>query len=201
MKQASTQVRTAAAQPTSQVPGPVLCLAAAAIALVVTALAATAVPTLARHGTVGYDVSGFWMCLSDVLLLAAVLVFVREARAGAGGKLTTISSWLAVLGSAGAVLAEAVLRVSFSAGTAGFSVAGPLQALGFIGLGVGVVRGGVWGGWRRFTWLALGLYVPLVLVPALARSGGQNLAALAGFHGLVGLVGLAWLVEDRRAGS
>lgn len=177
--------------------GPLLCLTAAAIALVVTGLAATAVPSLAKHATTGFDISGAWMCLSDALFLAAILVFVRS-DALRDGRLTRVSTWLAVIGSAAAVVAEAMLRADFSLGTDAFSVAGPMQALGIIGLGIAVVRAHRWSGWHRFTWLLLGLYVPLVLVPALAHSGGQNLAALAGFHGCIALVGVAWLAEVRR---
>lgn len=177
--------------------GPLLCLAAAAIALVVTGLAATVVPSLARHATTGFDISGAWMCLSDALFLAAVLVFVRSDDLPRG-QLTRVSTWLVVVGSTAAVVAEAMLRADFSLGTDAFSVAGPLQALGIIGLGIAVVRAHRWSGWHRFSWLLLGLYVPLVLVPALAHSGGQNLGALAGFHGCIALVGVAWLSEVRR---
>jgi hypothetical protein len=110
-----------------------------------------------------------------------------------------VAGALAVAGSAVAIGAEVLLRVNFDVGTAAFSVGGPAQALGFVGLGATIAYDRRWHDWHRFALLALGIYIPAILVPALALSHGQNLAALAGFHTLVLLVGAAWLGEARSA--
>ena len=172
-------------------------IAAAVIALAVTAAAATVAPELARHGHPSYAVSGVLMTLSDLLLLLGVVSLSRSGAARSGWA-WRVSSVLAVVGSAGAVVAEVLLRFDFQAGTTAFGVVGTLQALGFIGLGLCLAVAGPWGSWRRFTLLALGLYVPAVLVPLMAHTHGQSLAGLAGFHLLVLLTGVAWLLEERR---
>jgi hypothetical protein len=181
----------------SPVPGgPWWWLGAATVALAVTFSALSFAPALARHDSAGYLVSGVLMTASDVLLLVGVVALGGAAASG-HGRLRAVSFVLAVIGSAGSVVAEALLRVDFHLGTMAFSVVGPAQALGFLGLGLALARAGRWRSWRRFSLLVLGAYVPLVLVPVLAASGGQNLWALAGFHALVLLVGLAWLTETR----
>lgn len=72
-------------------------------------------------------------------------------------------------GSAGIVVAEPLLRVSFALGKAVLGVVGPMQALGLILVGIAIIRGGVWGSWRRYTVLGLGLYVPCLMVPLWSR--------------------------------
>ena len=172
-------------------------IASGVVALTVTLGAMTFAPRLARHGSGGYIVSGVLMTAVDLLYLAGVLGLLRSAATRRGG-LRRVAAVLALAGSAGVVIAEVLLRVSFHVGTAAFSVVGPAQALGVIGLGIAVIRTGSWSSWRRFVWLVQGAYVPLVLVPALAASGGQNLPALAGFHTLVLISGVAFAIEERR---
>jgi hypothetical protein len=186
------------ARPTT---GPLAVIAAATLALLVTAAAMTVAPRLAEHGDTGYLLSGVLMTGSDLLLLLGVVALTRSA-AVRDGRLKTTSSVLAILGSALTIPAEVWLRVDFGQGSTAFGVAGPLQAVGLIGLGLGIVLTGCWTGWHRFAWLLLGLYVPTVLIPSLAASDGQNLTALAGFHTLVLLAGVAFLhqTNDPRRG-
>ena len=174
--------------------GPRLWISAAAVALVITVLAGSVAKDLGQHGRAGYQVSGAFMTLADILLLLGVVAFAWAGVVPRGGW-RGVAGWLAIVGSAGSVGAEIALRVNFDAGSAAFGVAGSAQALGFIGLGIAVVLERRWSSWHRFALLALGLYVPCVLVPALASSGGQNLAALACFHFLVLAVGIAWARE------
>jgi hypothetical protein len=176
--------------------GPGLWIGAAAIALVVTALAAWVTPDLARHGHDAFSVSGVFMSLSDLLLCLGVIALVRSDAVRPGGW-RSVAKALAVAGSAASIGAEILLRISWTGGNDAFGVAGPAQALGFIGLGVALILDRRWQGPARFALLALGLYVPAVLVPALAASGGTNLAALAGFHTLVLVTGIAWLNQEK----
>lgn len=166
--------------------GPTAWLAASSIALAVTAAAATFAPGLARHHDHLYAWSGVAVSIADALVLAGVIAL---ARSGAlrPGPLRTVSFALAIAGSAGIVVAEVMLRVDDKVGNGMFSVVGPIQALGFIIGGIGIAFVGTWQGWHRVPLAALGLYVPLVLVPFVivpAQVAGkeENLPPLAGYH-------------------
>ena len=178
--------------------GPSALITSAVIALAVTFTAMTFVPDLAHHGRTGFALSGVVMTAADALYLLGVVALVCSG-AVPRGPVWTAAAALALVGSAAVVVAEVLLRVSYDVGTNMFSVVGPIQSLGMVGLGIGVLRAHRWSGWRRFTWLVQGLYVPVVLVPALAASGGQNLPALAGFHALVLTCGIAFAIELRPA--
>ncbi|MDQ6899252.1 MAG: hypothetical protein M3072_07070 [Candidatus Dormibacteraeota bacterium] len=175
--------------------GPWLLVVAALAALVATA-AAVLDPSIARPGTVSYAYSGVVMTLVDFLVMAGV-VGLWFTRAAGGGPLKLAGFVLLVSGSAGIVVAEPLLRVSFALGNSVFGVVGPVQALGFILVGIAIIRGGLWRSWRRFAMLLLGLYVPFLMVPLLIASGGSNLGALAGYHIGVLLTGMAWLIESQ----
>lgn len=166
------------------------------IGLVVTALALTVWPSLAHTGATSYLVSGAAMTTSDLLLLAALFLLWRSPVRGVG-RLSTAGALVGVAASAGVVAAEIALRINHDVGNQLFKVVGPVQALGLIVVGVGVVRAGFLVGWRRWPLLLTGLYVPLVLGPALAASGGENLPALGGFHLLVLVTGLAFRPTSR----
>ncbi len=176
--------------------GPWLMIMAAASALVVTAAAAWLDPGIARPGYLHYAYSGAVMTLVDFLVMLGI-VGLCFTRAADDGRLKVAGFALLVLGSAGIVFAEPLLRVSFALGNSVFGVVGPLQALGFIVVGIAIIRTGAWRSWRRFPVLALGLYIPCLMVPLLIASGGASLAALAGYHAGVLLVGTAWLAESR----
>jgi hypothetical protein len=189
---ASRHTRSASLPPLT---GPLAWVVAALVALVVTILAGTVAPQLARHGAAAYRVSGFFMTVSDLLVLAGVVALAGTA-AVRDGWLKRIAFVLAIAGSAGIVVAEVLLRVNADTGNAVFQGVGPIQALGFIGVGVGIVLTHAWTSWRRFVVLALGVYVPAVLVPALAASkGAENLPALGGYHALILAVGIAFAME------
>lgn len=163
-----------------------------AVGLTVALLALGPWPALARPHTVAYGVSGLAMTASDLALLLGVLAVRGDGLAGRG-RLSTVATVIAAGGSVGVVVAEVLLRVDRGVGNALFGVVGPVQALGLILLGIAIARAGAVLGWRRWPTLVTGLYVPLVLAPALAASGGENLPALAGLHTLVLVTGLALL--------
>lgn len=180
-----------------QLAGPAAFIVAAAIALPLTLAAGTLAPRLAVRGDIHYTYSGVAMTLSDLCVLIGVLVLATTS-AVRDGWLKRIAYLLAIAGSAGIVVAEVLLRVKADTGDAVFGVVGPTQALGLIGVGIGIILSRVWRGWRRFAVLAMGLYIPAVLVPALALSSSkENLLALAGYHGLILVVGLAFWQEAR----
>jgi hypothetical protein len=177
--------------------GPVALMAAGALALAVTGSAATFAPGLARHGDGLYSLSGVVMTIADALVLAGAIALAGTAAVRRGW-LHRVAFALAILGSAGVCFAEVMLRANADLGNTAFQVVGPVQAVGLILIGVGVMLTKTWSGWRRFITLAMGLYVPAILVPAINASGGENLLALAGYHTLILLVGIAWLIERDR---
>jgi hypothetical protein len=176
--------------------GPALFLIAGITALFVTA-AAFAFPDVAQAGKSAYLVSGVVMSFVDFAVALGIGVVFASAPV-ALGRLRSAILTLTVGASIGMVLAEIALRIDFATGTAMYSVVGPLQALGLIGLGIGIVRARGWTSWRRFVVLGWGLYVPMIMVPLLAASGGTSLVALAGYHVGVVATGIAARTEFDR---
>ena len=124
--------------------------------------------------------------VSHLLLLAGVAGLARSGAAGRG-RLAGAGLALTLLGLAVLLVAEATSLVAMSAAEVLFGIATLALALGLILAGAAVLRAGRWGGWRRFTPLACGLYIPLVLLPSFALPGlAMNYA--------IGLWGVCWLL-------
>jgi hypothetical protein len=174
--------------------GPMLLGGAAVVALVVTVLAAFVDAGIARPGAGAYLVSGVVMTAVD---LAVAVAFAALSGAGAmqAGRYGTVSFTILVVSSFGMVIAEALLRVDFALGNAAYGIVGPLQAVGLVLVGFGIIRARRWSSWRRFSALALGLYIPLLMVPLLVASGGTSLLALGGYHLLVLAIAIGWGIE------
>jgi hypothetical protein len=72
-----------------------------------------------------------------------------------------------------------------------------LTGIGLIGAGISILRAGRWTGWRRVLPLGLGIYIFVVMTPALIVSGGPPaplaLAVLAGWDVLWALIAVATL--------
>ncbi len=196
MSETATTGRSARTGATHVAWGPNALIGAAVIALATTGAAATVAPApaLAQHGQGAYLTSGVTMILSDLLMLLGVITLYRSAAVRVG-LLKTAGFLLAIAGSVGVVVAEGLLRANFATGATAFTIVGPLQALGLILIGLGVIVTRVWRGWHRYVMLLTGLYVPAVLVPAMAAANGENLLALSGYHALVLMVGIAYLRE------
>jgi hypothetical protein len=124
--------------------------------------------------------------ISHLLTLVGV---VGLARLGAAGRGRLASSGLVgtVLGLAVLTLAEFVSVPSESNAEAFYSVGTLLTGLGLILVGVAMLRDGRWTGWRRFTPLACGLFLLLIVVPALFMPGFVP-------HYALGAWGICWLL-------
>lgn len=124
--------------------------------------------------------------ISHLLLMAGVAGLARSGAAGRG--------WLAIGGTALTVLGLAVLTLAEAAWLAQLDIAETLYGVATLALmvglllaGVAVWRAGRWTGWHRFTPLACGLFIPLVLVPSMGLPGyAMNYA--------IGLWGVCWLL-------
>jgi hypothetical protein len=111
--------------------------------------------------------------LSQALFVVTLVGFARSGAVGAS-RAGRIGAWLAVVGGVVFVAAHAVSVIFRDArvhdpGGAGaialFAIATVLTALGFITAGVAVVRAGRWTSWRRFTVLAVGIWM-ICMLPA-----------------------------------
>ncbi len=124
--------------------------------------------------------------VSHLLLLVGVLGLAR-ARAAGRGRLAKAGVGVTLIGLAVLALAEGVSLIDMDVAIVLFSLATLALAAGPIALGVAMLRRGRWTGWRRFTPLACGLYVPLILMPSFALPGyGSNFA--------IGIWGICWLL-------
>lgn len=176
--------------------GPRALIASGITALLVTAAAAFVDPRIAQPGATAYLYSGVVMTIVDALVLLGIAGLALSPALNPGW-FKRLAMGAALVGSAGIVVAEPILRVDFATGNGVFAVVGPVQAVGFILAGIGIIRTATWSSWRRFVVLVAGLYVPAVVVPALAASGGTSLPALAGYHLLILATGVAFLTEER----
>lgn len=124
--------------------------------------------------------------VSHLLLLAGV---VGLARAGVAGRswLATSGLGLTILGLAVLTVAEITWLAQSPAADVLYPVATLTQMLGLILAGVAMLRAGHWTGWRRFTPLACGLFIPLVMLPSFALPGFASNYA-------IGLWGVCWLL-------
>lgn len=138
----------------------------------------------------------------------AVLLAVAVSGAAGSGLLARVGVGLAVLGQLALAVAEWTLLAAPDLSMALFAVGPNLTGLGLVLTGIAVVRTGVLTGWRRWTVLALGAYVFLVMTPAIIVSGGPpaplGLWALAVWGLLWVLIAvsvLAGTTAVRRAGA
>lgn len=124
--------------------------------------------------------------VGHLFLLAGVIGLARAGAAGRGG-LATGGLGLTLLGFATLTVAEIAWLAGSGAADVLYPVATLALLLGLVLTGVATLRAGRWGGWHRFTPLACGLYLPLVLLPSFALPG------LAMHYGL-GAWGVCWLL-------
>lgn len=124
--------------------------------------------------------------VSHLLLLAGVIGLARAGVAGRGG-LAASGLGLSILGLAVLTVAEIAWLFQSPAADVLYPVATLTELLGLILLGIAVPRARRRGGWRRFTPLACGLFIPLVMLPSFALPGFASNYA-------IGLLGLCWLL-------
>lgn len=140
---------------------------------------------------------GLWQiaalnALSHVLLFVGIIGVVRSRAVGrslfAGAGLALI-----LLGLADLVVGEAVWATAGEDVAVLFYSTGTLALMvGLIIAGVAVVRTGQWRSWQRYTLLATGLYILLVLLPVLSTLSGSAPSIAIGVWGVCWLlVGLA----------
>lgn len=122
---------------------------------------------------------------SHLLILVGVAGLLRSgvlgpSRLGRGGVVITL------LGLALLIVAEPTSLVNMETAVILYSVSTLAIMVGMILAGVATLRSGRWTGWQRFTPLACGLFIPLILLPAFALPGYASNYA-------IGVWGVCWL--------
>jgi hypothetical protein len=156
---------------------------------------ATVAPQLATPGSAAFGWAGAVLTLAHVAVLFGVAALAASPAARPGW-LKRIGFAAALAGLGAQVLGEAIIRFDMNVGNAFFTACMPLMGAGMLLAGIAVIRTGVWSGWRRFSPVACGLYVPAVLIPSFVIAGGPSFLALAGFAAVYALLGLAMFVES-----
>lgn len=144
-----------------------------------------------------WESGGAFVAFSFVSAFLHVLValgIVAFGRSGAGGRsrAATTGVGLTVAGTALLLVGELlsipirdaqVADTSVTIVGAVFGVGGTLSLIGFLVLGWATLRAGVWSGWRRFTPLATGVWLIVMMI----------FGASTVLHGMVGVYGLCLL--------
>lgn len=147
-------------------------------------------PPVAVHQNPASPVFGLVATLNAASHLLLLVGIVGLARSGAvGGRRLATTGLTLTLGGLGLLIVAEVVwwSVGEAAAEPLYSTATLALALGPILAGVALVRAGRWTGWHRFTLLACGLYVPLVLLPSFALPG-------AAMNYAIGIWGVCWLL-------
>jgi hypothetical protein len=136
-------------------------------------------------GDPGFALGNAFGITGHLMLLVGVLGLARSRAAGAGllagtGLCTAGLGWVLLVAGeiafgAGSPLGEPLL-----------TAAGPVTGIGMVLAGTAVLRARQWRSWTRFTPLACGLYIFVVLLPGFAIFGLPNYWVVAGWS-------LCWL--------
>jgi hypothetical protein len=152
----------------------------------------------------GHVVAQVSFAVQHALLLVGVVALLRVAgpasrlvRGGVAtaavglGLITVLELWVATLADAAATdPGAAVTGVLYSVPTV-------LIGAGMLAGGIGIVRAGLWTGWRRWTALAVGAYVFVALIPGLSGPFAAGRIALAVWMLLFTALGLTLLRAPR----
>ena len=124
--------------------------------------------------------------LNHVLLMAG-LVGLAQSHAAGRGWVATVGLSLSQLGFAVLVIAEASWLLSASFTEALFGLGTLVLLIGLVLTGAAVVSARRWQGWHRFTPLACGVFIAVVVLPSFALPGYASNYA-------IGLWGVCWLL-------
>jgi hypothetical protein len=154
------------------------------------------VPALADPKSQLFFWSGAVLVIMHVLAFVGILGFWMS-RASGRGRLAYTGMVIAALGYLVLTFAEGILRFSFDLGNNLFGIAVPLAGLGFILLGIAVLRTNLWSGWQKWMPLLTGLYIPIVLLPAFALAQGPSFPAITGLSCCRLALGIALAQADQ----
>jgi hypothetical protein len=124
--------------------------------------------------------------ISHALLVIGVVGLARSGAMGRG-RIAGAGIALTIVGLGVLTLAEFTAMVNMETAVLFYSSATLALMGGLILTGVAVLRAGRWTSWRRFSPLACGLFIPLVLLPSFALPGYASNYA-------IGIWGVCWLL-------
>ena len=124
--------------------------------------------------------------LNHLLLMAGLAALGRSGAAGRS-LLAAVGLPLAQLGFVVIVVAEVSWLLNTAATDTLFGLGTLALLLGLTVAGAAVVRAGRWRGWHRYTALACGVFIALVLLPSFALPGYAS-------HYAIGTWGVCWLL-------
>jgi hypothetical protein len=142
--------------------------------------------------------------LRTLIHLGELAGVVAVALAGAigAGILGRVGVGTAVIGQVLLAVAELVFEGNPAVGEQLFNVAPLLSMIGMVLAGIGVLRAGQWSGWARFTPLAVGLWMLVVVTPVMLTMGPPPATAaiwaLAGWDLCWLLLGVSALTQTAR---
>jgi len=163
-------------------------------------ITATAVLYAAGAALRGWEPPLGWLIQSVIHIgeLLAVLALTWSHAAGPG-RTARVGLAAAMLGQATLACAEVTWPNSPDLANVLFGVGPMLTGVGLVVAGIPVLRGRRWTAWRRFTPIAVGAYVFIILTPVLIGSGGPPapaaLWAIAGWDVLWALLAIAALTQ------
>jgi hypothetical protein len=176
---------------------------------IVTGLVPPSVPTTAMsypYSPTVYSFTQIVWASCQLLMFLGTLGLARSGSAGSS-RLGRVGLWIALVGMAAivpGVAAFAFIASDPTDSTAATTlstlvgVASNLAGLGFVLVGIAVLRARRWQGRHRFIPLLCGLYVFVALTPVLAAFPGLFFWGLAGWNACFILLGLA-LTQQRLA--
>lgn len=133
----------------------------------------------------GFHLAQGWFFVQHLGLLLALVVLAGSGAAGSS-RFARAGAWTAVAGMVALSLAE-LLAMRYAdwedeaanAGLMGtaYGISVTVIGLGMLAAGVGVLRARAWGGWRRWTPLAIGIATFAIVTPGMF--GGFVIARLA----------------------
>lgn len=124
--------------------------------------------------------------MSHLFLIAGILGLARGDVAGRGS-LGRNGVRVTVLGLGILTIAEPTSLIAMDVAIVFYSIATQGMLVGLVLTGIAVLRARRWTGWLRYTPLACGLYILLVLTPTLALPGRAS-------HYAIGFWGVWWIL-------
>jgi len=136
-----------------------------------------------------YVAESIWLAAQLALLIGTIELW--RARPHGSSRAGHVGFAIASLGRALFVLAEVLALVTGEIQESVLPAAVTLTTLGMIIVGVAVVRAGILNGWRRWVFLAVGVYPLLFMIPFAAVMGEPPVASLIGWGAMFVLSGVA----------
>lgn len=156
--------------------------------------------------TTGFQIAQTWFAVHHLGLLIALLALIASGAAGSG-RFARGGAWVAAIGmvllSLAELLATRYADWDYAAASASlmgtaYGIASTVIGLGMVAAGVGVLRARTWSGWRRWTPLAIGIAVFVIVTPGTFSGFVLGRVAIGIWMLLFAALGWSLHAESRR---